>query len=97
MVLTLLAHFSPPELITRGILSIELAPMMSAMSKHLGCDPPVGAGGLNLAGAGRAALLWSWDAARSASRSVDSVDGERGERDALRQRQPSNRSRPDAW
>ena len=95
MVLTLLAHLSPPKMITRGILSIELAPMMSAMSKHLGCDPPVGAGGLNLAGAGRAALLWSRDAARSASRSVDSVDGERGERDALRQRQPSNRARPD--
>ena len=57
MVLTLLAHLSPPKMITRGILSIELAPMMSAMSKHLGCDPPVGAGGLNLAGAGRAALL----------------------------------------
>jgi hypothetical protein len=42
MVLTLLTHLSPPKMITRGILSIELAPMMSAMSKHLGCEsrPP---------------------------------------------------------
>lgn len=85
----------PPELITRGILSIELAPMMSAMSKHLGCDPPVGAGGLNLAGAGVPPCFGlGTPRGRPHVRSIPS-NGERGERDALRQRRPSNRERGD--